>query len=185
MAAALEDLGLPSGRSDDGSRQWFDLRPLRAELAARLGDDEVATIGRAVLRPIGVTFDGAAGYTAAQPGARLLGPTSAITLRREDDDTAPVQVRFMLSGQPGATVQLSGAGVDRRIRLGDDPAEVVLDVAMDAEATTLHVRTDAAELAGGGPDVDARLQLRNLSVLDAGLELSSLADATGMLPTVE
>lgn len=177
MAAALEDLGLPSGRSDDGSRQWFDLRPLRAQLVGRSGDEEVAAIGRAVLRPIGVTFEGAASYTAAQPGERLLGPTSAITLRREDDDTGPVQVRFLLSGQPGATVQLSGAGVDRRIRLDDDPVEVVLQVAMDDEANTLRLHTDAAELAGGGSEVDARLQLRNLSVLDAGLDLSSLADA--------
>jgi hypothetical protein len=176
MADALEDLGLPSDRSDDQSRQWFDLRPLRAQLVARLGDEEVAAIGRAVLRPIGVTFEGAASYTAAQPGERLLGPTSAITLRREDDETAPVRVRFLLSGEPGATVRLTGPGVDRRIRLDEDPVEVVLDVAMDAEEITLRLRTDAAELAGGDPDTDTRLGLRNLSVLDGGLDLSTLAD---------
>lgn len=185
MADALEELGLRSARSADGSRQWFDLRPLRARLVGLLGADEVSELGRQVLRPIGVSFEGAATYTAALPGERLLGPTSTITLRREDDDTAPVQVRFLLSGEPGASVQLTGAGTDRRIRLGDDPVEVVLDVAMDAEATTLELRTDAAELAGSGGDVDARLELRNLRVLDAGLDVSALVGTMGMIPTVE
>ncbi len=164
------ELELPTARSRDGSRQWFDLRPLRADMRSELGAARVARIGRAVVRPIGVTFDGAAGYTATMPGTRLLGPDAAVTLRREDDDRRPVEVRFELSGETGAVVDLRWPGGSRSLRMDDGPTEVVIPLELRNVDTTVTFSTDAAQLPSAPRSApDMRLELTQLTVLDQAL----------------
>lgn len=171
LADALDALGLPSQRSADGSRRWFDLRPLQERLGDELGRATVDRLGRGVVRPIGVTFSGAATYTAAPAGVRLLDPVSTVTLRREDGDTGSVRVRFAVEGEPGATVEVTAPGVHRRVRLGDDPTGVDLTVPMVERDVVVEVRTDATLLPTRPRSApDARLQLSNLTVIDTELD---------------
>ncbi len=168
-ADLLASAGLEGVRSSDGSREWFDLRPVRRRIIADNGEAAVDALGAAVVRPIGVTFTGAAPYVSDHPGARLLGADSTISLRPEDDHTEPVEVSFLLSGERGATVDVGSAGTAQRVRLGDEPTAVRLRVQMADRGATISIRTDARPFSSGsGPAAEARLRLTNLEVLTPG-----------------
>ena len=147
VAAELQRSGLTGGRSEDGTRQWFDLRPLRRRLVEQLGRSRVDQLGDAVVRPIGLTFTGAATYTAAPPGVRLLEDGATLTLRREDDDDRLLQLSATLSGEPGSTVVLTWPGGERSVQLAEDPVQLQLRLAPTARDTVVTLRTDAADPA--------------------------------------
>ncbi len=168
-ADALAASGLTSERSSDGTREWFDLGPLRERMVDERGEEAVDALGEAVVRPIGVTFRGAAPYVSDHPGARLLDAESAITLRREDSDTRTVEVSFLLSGEPGATVEVSTLAGAREVVLGDAPTAVSLQVPMKERETTIRLDTDAAPLERRGVSSAApRLRITNLEVATPG-----------------
>lgn len=170
VADLLERSGLSGGLSADGTRQWFDLRPLREQLVERLGRPQVDRLGAAVVRPIGLTFSGAATFTAAPPGVRLLETAATLTLRREDLDDRPVQLDAMLSGEAGATVEVTWPGGARTVRLGEDPTPLRLVLTPTERDTAVLLRTGAATLAGAplsAPEV--RLAMSNLTVVDRDL----------------
>lgn len=161
-ADALRTAGLVGTRSADGTREWFDLRPLQRDLRERWGAERVDDVGRAVQRPIGVTFDGASAVATTPSGSRDLEPEAGITLRREGSDRAPVRVSFELTGAPGTTVRVSApdeGGVRRTtaVRLDRGATPVSLGVGMD----TAEVRVEL--------DSDAQVRLTNLEVLDRAL----------------
>lgn len=169
-ADSLTAAGLISERSSDGTREWFDLRPLRRRMIDQHGKKAVDALGAAVVRPIGVTFRGAAPYASDHPGARLLDAESVITLRREDSDTRTVEVSFLLSGEPGATVEVSTLAGARRVVLGDAPTSVSLEVPMKERETTIRLDTDGAPLAGRRASSAApRLRITNLEVATPGV----------------
>lgn len=171
-------LGAPAGVSSDGTREWFDLRPLRADLVAAHGADRVDRWGRAVTRPIGVTFSGAAtATTTGREGVRLLGAEASFTLRRADDDAGPVDVHFLLSGEPGATVEVGWPDEVERVTLGDRPVVLERRLTLDERDTVVELATDAGVLAAAPATAgDVRLELGDLTVVDA-----TLAGAVGML----
>jgi hypothetical protein len=161
-ADALRTAGLIGTRSADGTREWFDLRPLQRDLRERWGIERVEDLGRAVQRPIGVTFDGASAVATTPSGSRDLEPVAGITLRREDADRTAVRVSFELTGAPGTTVRVSApdeGGVRRTttVRLGRGATPVSLGVGMD----TAEVRVEL--------ESDAQVRLTNLEVLDRAL----------------
>jgi phosphoglycerol transferase len=161
-ADALRTAGLAGTRSADGTREWFDLRPLQRDLRERWGAERLAEVGRAVQRPIGVTFDGASAVATTPSGSRDLQPDAGITLRREDSDRAPVRVSFELTGAPGTTVRVSApdeGGVRRTttVRLGRGATPVSVEVGMDAAEARVEL------------DSEAQVRLTNLEVLDRTL----------------
>ena len=174
-ADVIAQLGPPEFVTSDGSRAWWDLRPLRAELVARSGDEDVRARGAAVTRPIGVVVEGSPGArSTGDARARHLGRSAAIVLSDPSTDGAPAPVRvgFTLTGAPGASVEVVTAGRTRRIELGDRPVPVELQVPLRAGGTTrVELRTDAPPL--GGPEStwgDMRLRLDGLSVRDSRLQ---------------
>jgi len=181
-AGAAEELGVllgaPAGVSSDGNRQWFDLRPLRDELLGDHGGDRVERWGRAVTRPIGVTFTGAATSTVTgREGVRLLEPEASFTLRRIDGDPSPVDVQFLLAGVPGGVVEVSWPDEVEQVTLGDRPVVVARQLPLDERDTVIRLSTDAGALSGAPAAAgDVRLELGDLTVVDAGL-----TDAVGML----
>ena len=183
-------LGAPSGGAPDGppDREWFDLRPLRADLVSRWGEDRVRRVGEAVIRPIGIVYEGAADRFAVAGGSRLLLGDSTITLRdeavgstRDDGESVPVRVRFELSGLPGSTVRLDAAGRTRTIVLDDGPTPVELELPVERRDTEIRLRTDAPRLTGAGPQHgDVRLQVSQVQVIDA--DLDDLVTSDGFRP---
>jgi phosphoglycerol transferase len=168
-ADALRAAGLTGMRSADGTREWFDLRPLQRSLRERWGSGRTEQLGRAVQRPIGVTFEGASAVATTPSGSRDLASEASITLRREDDDRAPVRVSFDLTGAPGTTVRVSApdeGGVRRAsaVRLGRGATPVSLEVGMDAAASRVELQIEPSG-AGG----EAQVRLTNLEVLDRTL----------------
>ena len=169
-ADALAAAGLIGQRSPDGTREWFDLRPLRERMIDQHGEEAVDALGAAVVRPIGVTFRGAAPYASDHPGARSLDAGSVITLRREDDDTRAVEVSFLLSGEAGATVEVTTDSGVRRVILGEAPTTVTVQVPMTGREATIQLDTDAAPLGGRSASAaDSRLRLTNLEIVTPGV----------------
>ncbi len=175
-AAAADDLaavlGPPAGVSSDGTRQWFDLRPLRSQLVATHGEERVARWGRSVTRPVGVTFAGAAtSTTTGREGVRLLGPEASFTLRHTDHDPSPVDVEFLLSGEHGATVVVRWPDGDQRVTLGDRPSVLTRQIHLEERDTVVEISTDAGAMTGAPAAAgDVRVALGDLSVRDATLE---------------
>jgi phosphoglycerol transferase len=172
-----EVLGGPAYVSQDGTRAWYDLRPLRARLVDERGQDEVERIGAAVTRPVGVVVEGSPGARSTRdPRARDLGPTAAIVLTDPSTDAAdgpaPVVVTFTLDGAPGAVVELRlPDGAVRRVELTGTPVPVRLEVPFaDGQSARVEVVTDAAPLPAPADDWgDLRVRLADLMVRDAGL----------------
>ena len=71
-AEVVAQLGPPEFVTSDGSRAWWDLRPLRAQLVGRSGDADVSARGAATARPVGVVVEGS-------PGARSTGDAAPAT----------------------------------------------------------------------------------------------------------
>lgn len=188
FAVSLERAGLHGVPSSDGTREWFDLRQLRARLIDELGVSTVNQIGHGVVRPIGITFTGASPYSTAEAGMRLLEPRSSMTLRSEqppdgnggDAVVGPVDVSFKLIGEPGESVLVRVAGSTRRIHLEDGTNAVRLRLAMDEPSTTIRIEA----LGRSGTDAEVPpLRLTNIEVLDPAIALldptGAASDSTG------
>ncbi|MDQ2677184.1 MAG: hypothetical protein M3Y51_00460 [Actinomycetota bacterium] len=179
----VEALGPPDGETSDGSRQWYDLRPLRARLEREWGSDRVAMLGAGVVRPVGVTYDGAVDRLAAGDRVRWLRDDAAIVLRSEDGDRGELRVRFTVSGAEGTTVRIGHGGGTRRIVLGEDPTEVDMTVAPDGRDTRITISSDGDALDGVPPQFgEVHLELADLEVVDAEVdrwvrEQSGLSDS--------
>lgn len=145
-------LGRPAGRSRDGVFEWYDLRPLRAQLVGRFGDAAVRRTGREVTRPIGVGYRGTTELTTA---GRVMADGGALELRRLDDDRAPLSLRVTVAAPPGSAVRV---GPDARPRAvgADGTATVGLDATPRSATTTVAVRR-----VGGG-----RLVVATVTVTD-------------------
>lgn len=183
-AAAIEAglsavLGRPAFVSDDGTRAWYDLRPLRARLVAQRGQEAVDAEGSAVTRPVGVVVEGSPGARSTRdPRSRDIGSSGAIVLTDEaaelgDGGAAPMTVSFTLDGAPGATVEIDlPGGRERRIELTGEPVPVRLAVTFpDGPTTRIELRTDAGPLPPPADDWgDVRVRLGELSVRDARLD---------------
>lgn len=178
-AELSELLGAPSFVSTDGTRAWYDLRPLRAELVGRDGAAAVAERGAAVTRPVGVVVEGSPGARSTRDArARDLGPDAAIVLTDESvgaagTGPAPVSVSFTLEGAPGAVVQVRAPGGRvRSVELTDRPVPLTVEVPFDdGPVARIGLRTDAPPLPAPADDWgDLRVRLAELSVRDVRLE---------------
>lgn len=176
LDAALASLvGEPAFESEDGTRAWYDLRPLHADLVRRDGADAVARRGAAVVRPLGVVVEGSPGVrSTGDARARHLGPASAIVVTDTSADAgagAPISIAFTLDGAAGSNVRVTSSDGDvRTVELGEEPAPVSLEVRPGADGTArVSLRTDAPPL----PEVDSwgdlRVRLGELMVRDARL----------------
>lgn len=171
-------LGEPAFVTGDGSRAWYDLRPLRDELVARDGAAAVAERGRAVTRPVGVVVEGSPGARSTREArARDLAASATLVLTDEavavgDAAPEPLAVRFALQGESGSIVELDipGAGT-RQVELGEAPVPVAFEVRLDDDGVArVRLRTDAAPLAPPADRWgDVRVRLSDLMVLDSGL----------------
>lgn len=181
LEAALQDrLGPPSFVTSDDTRAWYDLRPRRLDLADRDGEAAVAARGTAVVRPLGVVVEGSPGVRSTRDArARHLGPVAAVVVTDESagsagaDPTAPVTVRFTLTGAAGSTVRWSAPGGDAgTLRMTGEPVELAVE--LDPGPTgiaRLELRTDAPPLPSPVDDWgDLRLLLGDLSIRDAALD---------------
>lgn len=164
--------GPADGVSGDGSRVWFDLRPLRDRMVEAFGPQRVEQWGRAVTRPVGTTFSGAATLTTTgREGVRLLGPEATLTLRRGNDQLSPVEVRFLLAGEPGAAVEIRWPDGEERVVLAEQPVEVRRMVSLADRDAVIGLRTDAGSLRGAPSAAgDVRLALGDLRVGDPVVE---------------
>lgn len=178
---ALRDrLGPPSFVTGDGTRAWYDLRPLRRDLVERDGDATVAERGAAAVRPLGVVVEGSPGVRSTRDArARHLGPVAAVVVTDESagsagaDPTAPVTVRFTLTGAAGSSVRWSVPGGDTgTLGMTGEPVELAAQLVPSPDGVArLELRTDAPPLPSPVDDWgDLRLLLGDLSVRDGSLD---------------
>ncbi len=168
-------LGPPEFETSDGTRAWWDLRPLRAELVEQSGDADVRARGAAVTRPVGVVVEGSPGArSTGDARARHLARSAAIVLSDPSvgGESAPVRVSFTLMGASGATVEVRAAGRTRTVELDGRPVPIELEVPFGVDGTArIEMRTDAPPLEGPERSWgDMRLRLDELLVRDGRLE---------------
>ena len=155
-AAALDALAGPgaSGLSADGRRQFFDLRPAAARLAASTTPAERAQLSQALLYPVDLDFGEGFSYSelAGQTPFRWAGTDARMTLESSLDATREVHFRARLSsGRPepsrvaltlpdgsrrSVTVTDKGTEVDFVLRLGEGDATLRLQTAGPAAPPT-------------------------------------------------
>lgn len=135
-------VGPPMGESTEGTRVWFDVRPLRGVLVDELGAARVADWGRWATRPLGIGIDGRIGGVATG-SPNLVGSPAAIVVRRADDDPAPVTVRFRLRGPEGAEATVRTPGTTETVELSAAGTPVEVLVPMDEREVRVGLETDA------------------------------------------
>lgn len=162
------ELGAPVGETEDGTRRWWDLRPVRDTLVRQLGEDRVESLGRAATRPVGVVVEGSPGVrTTRDPRARHLEARSRLLVTDHGSSGGTVELSFDLSGEPGATVRIDDADSVRTVELDDGPTPVRLSLELEPGSTrVVEVVTDAAPMADLAAWGDLRLRLDGLRAVD-------------------
>ena len=165
--------GSAAHRSDRDAWVWFDLRPLRSQLLDEHGLEAVDRVGRAVVRPIGVGYEGSSGreYLDGR-GATLLGPSAALTLHRGDADRAPVTVRMRLTGAEGTRVTLTVAGRSTVVEPGAGGELVELEVPLDSPTARVDIDSVGTPMDLGGTDGPALVRLSEVTVRDTEADTS-------------
>ena len=168
LNAALEPLtGPPAFQSENGRLRWYDLRSVRAGLAARIPAAELQRLGLAVIRPLGVVWGGS--VYALEGGAdgafRWMGQTGSVTF----DNGGParsVRMHLRAAGPGGATLSITGERTAMRVALTPAGTPVDLDVPVPPGTTTLRLSTTAPSVLPDAPR-DLRVRLRGPTVADA------------------
>lgn len=120
------ELGSPVATSPDGRYEAFDLTPLRRDLEATYGSDEVEAAGEAVVEPTFVAPDQADSGTLADDGTWTLssaGGVVGVELDNARDEEALVRVTMSVSAASpvevawpdGSTTTERGATVSREV----------------------------------------------------------------------
>lgn len=165
-------LGQARASSPDGRFAWYDLRPVRERLVKARGATWVQQTGARVVRPIGVQVIGDT-YRSNGQGALdwgSLGARTRVELRRYDDDTNPVQLRFEVKVAPGFDVTATQGEWSQTTTATADPVQFAHEVAMTDRVADATVTTTAPNTAGPtDPRPDVRGNLNQVQVIDATL----------------
>ena len=166
-------IGAPAGVSDDGRMHWYDLRPLAAELSARLGTDDVAALGSAVKTLVRV--DVGDGISGVEDGdgmgpVRWLAAEGRLRFPNFGAEGRQVIVRADLIGEAGATLHARGAGIDETITLTGGPDRVEWRLTLPSGNSELVLTTDAEPAASEDDGDGRRVRLVGLSTTDAVVE---------------
>lgn len=168
-AELSEASGSTVRRSDGGTWSWVDLRPLRERLIEEHGRSVVDTVGRAVRRPISLSYDGVAsqGFSATGLPITYLAEQGALVLhRREASDTAAVQVRMRLHASPGTVVGIRAGEWHEELEPGLNGREVTIEVSLDERSTRLEIDSIGDEIFLPGSEGPALVQITDVSVRD-------------------
>ena len=171
--------GVEPRRTDRGSWSWFDLRPLRASLAAEHGEPAVRRSGTGVLRPIGVTYEQVRNVVVDGPDlVRDFGPAGIVVLHGDVDDDVEVEVRIRARTEAGAELTAEAAGEVVRETAGTDGrATIDLRIPLDGRTeTSIRLSTDGAPTSTvSGRQVHLRVD--GVRVRDAAAAHSPVLDA--------
>ena len=170
----LEEItGTVAHRSARSTWVWFDLRPLRSRLLDAHGRQVVDLVGEAVVRPIGVGYEGSSGreYLDGR-GATLLGRRGAVTLHRGDADRSPVTLRMQLTSAPGTRVTVTAEGRARTVEPGADGTPVELELRLDEATTRVRIVAEGRPMVLAGTDGPALVRLSEVTVRDSAADTS-------------
>ena len=168
-----EITGTVAHRSAQGTWVWFDLRPLRSRLLDAHGLDVVDRVGRAVVRPIGVGYEGSSGreYLDGR-GTTLLGSSGAITLHRGDADRGTITLRMQVTSAPGTRVTVTAAGREQVVEPDAEGAVVELELRLDAPTTRVEITAEGEPMNLAGTDGPALVRLSEVTVRDTAAATS-------------
>jgi phosphoglycerol transferase len=104
------ELGAPRGASPDGQQIWFDLRPLRAEMAREVPESRLDAVGRLITHGVVPTFSGDIGANRAVTDhqSRLVGRKGSIRFTNPLDEPRTVEVRVHFRSPTESRITLSG-----------------------------------------------------------------------------
>jgi hypothetical protein len=160
--------GAPLRRTEGGTWAWVDLRPLRQHLVETYGPGVVDRMGREVVRPIGVTYDGIAVQEFSADGRRMtrLDREGALVLHRLDGDSSPVQLRLTVRAAPGTVVEVDAGDGSRHLEPGREGHEVSLEVPLTDPTTRVSVRAMVRQAPQRRSDDDGGVLVTDVTVRD-------------------
>ena len=171
-------LGPPAGTSRDGEQSWFDLRPLRAELARELPPAAIATAGRLITHGIEPSFSGDVGpnRAASDRQDRWIGAAGRLTLTNPLDATRPATLHLTFASPQKASITLDGKDLHRVIDLAPGgSAATTIPISLPARGTVgISLSVGGNNLQGTGSTFPPRARITALRLDEAAVERVTL-----------
>jgi len=164
-------LGAPASVSPNQRMRWYDLRPERQRLLARVGNDRLDRAGAAVVTTPQLTFgDGISFDEAGADGTfQWMSTTGTVTIVNRGDDNREMTLHTRAVGPSGSHLTVQAAGVEQQFVVSTAGTEVNVPFVLPAGTTTVQLSTDAPQQIAVGDLRDLRVQLFSLTIADTAI----------------